>query len=162
TWLGDDGAGIARDGAPPILRDAPSLVPGMRALLAPGKDAAGLLPGAAKPSTNVAAPAADAPAHVAPPPPYRGAPTAAQPGSAPWTAAGDPPQEIGAKLLAETDAALARQTLLQAASIDRSDAQAPRNDTSGPRWNFEIPFATPQGTSVAQFEVSRDGRHAPP
>ena len=26
-----------------------------------------------------------------------------------------------------------------------------------PRWNFEIPFATPQGTAMAQFEISRDG-----
>jgi hypothetical protein len=26
------------------------------------------------------------------------------------------------------------------------------------RWNFEIPFATPQGTAIVQFEVSRDGR----
>src|SRR6202000_1630827 len=25
------------------------------------------------------------------------------------------------------------------------------------RWNFEIPFATPQGTAMAQFEISRDG-----
>src|SRR5204863_5437736 len=30
-------------------------------------------------------------------------------------------------------------------------------DTSGPRWSFEIPFATPQGTAMAQFEISRDG-----
>jgi len=162
TWLGDDGAEVTRDGALSTLRDAPSLVPGMRALPAPGKEPAGLLPGAAKPNANVAAAAADTPAHVAPPPPYRGAPTAAQPASAPSIAASDPPQEIAARLLADTDAALARQTLLQAASIDRTDAQAPRNDASGPRWNFEIPFVTPQGTSVAQFEVSRDGRHVPP
>src|SRR5262249_15563412 len=26
-----------------------------------------------------------------------------------------------------------------------------------PRWNFEIPFATAQGTAMAQFEISRDG-----
>jgi hypothetical protein len=26
-----------------------------------------------------------------------------------------------------------------------------------PRWSFEIPFATPQGTAMAQFEISRDG-----
>jgi len=26
-----------------------------------------------------------------------------------------------------------------------------------PRWNFEIPFATPQGTAMAQFEIARDG-----
>ena len=28
---------------------------------------------------------------------------------------------------------------------------------SAPRWNFEIPFMTPQGTAMAQFEISRDG-----
>jgi Flagellar hook-length control protein FliK len=33
----------------------------------------------------------------------------------------------------------------------------PRIDQAAPRWNFEIPFATPQGTAMAQFEISRDG-----
>ena len=32
-----------------------------------------------------------------------------------------------------------------------------RLDPSTPRWSFEIPFATPQGTAMAQFEISRDG-----
>ena len=32
-----------------------------------------------------------------------------------------------------------------------------RIDPNAPRWNFEIPFVTPQGTAVAQFEISRDG-----
>ena len=66
-------------------------------------------------------------------------------------------------LLADTDAAIARQTLLQVASLpDRLDAPTAAtlnnpSDTSGPRWSFEIPFATPQGTAMAQFEISRDG-----
>ncbi len=30
-------------------------------------------------------------------------------------------------------------------------------DPTAPRWNFEIPFVTPQGTAMAQFEISRDG-----
>jgi flagellar hook-length control protein FliK len=158
TWLDDDGAPLLRDGAPPTLRDAQSLVPGMRLPAEPAKDPLAKL--GAQQSTQTQAP--DVPAHVAPPPPYRGAPTTPQPPSAPSIVPDDTPHEIGAKLLAETDAALARQTLLQAASLERSDAQAPRNDASGPRWHFEIPFATPQGTSIAQFEVSRDGRHAPP
>jgi len=34
---------------------------------------------------------------------------------------------------------------------------AGRLDPAAPRWNFEIPFATPQGTAMAQFEISRDG-----
>jgi hypothetical protein len=40
---------------------------------------------------------------------------------------------------------------------DRVDASGGRIDPSMPRWNFEIPFATPQGTAMAQFEISRDG-----
>jgi len=61
-------------------------------------------------------------------------------------------------LLDDTDAAIARQTLLQVASLpDRPDASGNRIDPTMPRWNFEIPFATPQGTAMAQFEISRDG-----
>jgi hypothetical protein len=62
------------------------------------------------------------------------------------------------RLLADTDAAIARQTLLQVASLpDRVDTMGPRVDPTVPRWNFEIPFATPQGTAMAQFEISREG-----
>jgi hypothetical protein len=61
-----------------------------------------------------------------------------------------------------TDGALARQTLLQAASLP--GAPSSHQDGGGPRWNFEIPFAVPAGThvvtNVAQFEISRDGRAA--
>jgi hypothetical protein len=61
-------------------------------------------------------------------------------------------------LLGDTDAAIARQTLLQVASLpDRVDIAGARTDPTTPRWNFEIPFATPQGTAMAQFEISRDG-----
>jgi hypothetical protein len=60
-------------------------------------------------------------------------------------------------LIAETEGALARQTLLQVASLPTHvDPTTGRIDTT-PRWNFEIPFATPRGTAVAQFEISRDG-----
>jgi hypothetical protein len=46
--------------------------------------------------------------------------------------------------------------LLQVASLpDQPDL--PRTEAAQ-RWNFEIPFATPQGTAIAQFEVSREGR----
>jgi Flagellar hook-length control protein FliK len=98
----------------------------------------------------------------APPPPYRGAPPAPQPAVAPSLTVSTDPRAIGETLLAETEAALARQTLLQAASVpDRADPQAPRPDSTGPRWNFEIPVATPQGTAIAQFEIARDGHSAP-
>jgi hypothetical protein len=103
----------------------------------------------------------DAPSQLAanqsgPPPPYRGAPLAAQVPAAPSIAPDAAPHEIADRLIAQTDGALARQTLLQVASLpDQPDM--PRAEASQ-RWSFEIPFATPQGTSIAQFEVSRDGR----
>jgi hypothetical protein len=91
-----------------------------------------------------------------PPPPYRGAPLAAQAPVAPSITLDAAPHEIADRLIAQTDGALARQTLLQVASLpDQPDM--PRAEASQ-RWTFEIPFATPQGTSIAQFEVSRDDR----
>jgi hypothetical protein len=42
-----------------------------------------------------------------------------------------------------------------------ANGSAVRNDPSGPRWLFEVPFATPQGPAVAQFEIARDGHNAP-
>src|SRR5580693_7157240 len=61
-------------------------------------------------------------------------------------------------LLDDTDAAIARQTLLQVASLPgQVDTTASRLDPAVPRWNFEVPFATPQGTAMVQFEISRDG-----
>jgi hypothetical protein len=93
-----------------------------------------------------------------PPPPFRGALPAAQPIAAPTIAPDGPLSTTAHHLLDDTDAALARQTLLQVASLpDRIDAAAPKLDTTAPRWNFEIPFVTPQGTAMAQFEISRDG-----
>jgi len=60
-------------------------------------------------------------------------------------------------LLTDTDGAIARQTLLQVASLPDQVSTTGRVDPVAPRWNFEIPFATPQGTAMAQFEISRDG-----
>lgn len=95
-----------------------------------------------------------------PPPPVRGAPPAAQPIAAPTIAPQAPLETTAHHLLDDTDAAIARQTLLQVASLpDRVDTSSPRLDTTAPRWHFEIPFATPQGTAMAQFEISRDGGH---
>ena len=69
-----------------------------------------------------------------------------------------PPATTARQLLGDTEAAIARQTLLQVASLpDRVDTSAPRIDPAAPRWHFEIPFATPQGTAMAEFEISRDG-----
>lgn len=94
-----------------------------------------------------------------PPPPINGALPSAQP-VAPATLNAHTPLEAALRhLLADTDGALARQTLLQIASLpgQATDSSATRIDTSIARWHFEIPFATPQGTALAQFEISRDG-----
>ncbi|ANW01611.1 flagellar hook-length control protein FliK [Bradyrhizobium icense] len=91
-----------------------------------------------------------------PPPPIRGGLPTAQPIASPSIAPHAPLEATAHHLLDDTDAAIARQTLLQVASLpDRIDA-GPKADVTAPRWNFEIPFVTPQGTAMAQFEISRD------
>ncbi|MBI3700393.1 MAG: flagellar hook-length control protein FliK [Afipia sp.] len=92
-----------------------------------------------------------------PPPPFRGAAPSAQPVANASIGNDAEPVAVAKHLVDDADAAIARQTLLQVASLpDRADVQM-RPDATIPRWNFEIPFATPQGTAVAQFEISRDG-----
>ena len=98
-------------------------------------------------------------ARAPPPPPFRGALPSAQPIVPPSLVPNAPLAATVHHLLDGTDAAIARQTLLQVASLpDRADIASLRTDPAAPRWNFEIPFATPAGTAIAQFEVSRDGR----
>ena len=93
-----------------------------------------------------------------PPPPISGALPAAQPVMAAKLVSNSSSETAMHHLLADTDGAIARQTLLQVASLpDRVDTATARVDHAGPRWNFEIPFATPQGTAMAQFEISREG-----
>ncbi|MDA9441827.1 flagellar hook-length control protein FliK [Bradyrhizobium sp. CCBAU 51745] len=97
------------------------------------------------------------------PPPFRGALPAQQPVASPSLAPTTPLAATVHRLLGDTDAAIARQTLLQVASLpDRADASGHRSDPTAPQWNFEIPFATPQGTAMAQFEISRDGGNETP
>lgn len=112
------------------------------------------------PGSNKAMPDAhifEAAAHPTPPP-VRGALPAPQSIAAPSLAPDTPLAATMHRLLDDTDAAIARQTLLQIASLpDRNDAGGHRIDPAVPQWNFEIPFATQQGTAMAQFEISRDG-----
>lgn len=92
------------------------------------------------------------------PPPFRGALPSPQEVASPSLTPDTPLAATVHRLLDDTDAAIARQTLLQVASLpDRVDASGHRIDPTEPQWNFEIPFATPQGTAMAQFEISRDG-----
>ena len=93
-----------------------------------------------------------------PPPPISGALPAAQPVMAATLVSNSPLDTAMHQLLADTDGAIARQTLLQVASLpDQVDPVTGRIEQVAPRWNFEIPFVTQQGTAMAQFEISRDG-----
>ena len=93
-----------------------------------------------------------------PPPPFRAAAPSAQ-AVVPPTLAPDTPAAVAVKrIVDETDGAIARQTLLQIASLpERTDLPSLKSEMAQPRWAFEIPFATPQGTAVAQFEIAREG-----
>ena len=155
-------APASQAGAPvPVADFARALAnPGVPAVAADLVDALQALARSETPPQAIAEPASEHAASAAkPPPPYRAAPTAAQP-PAPASIAEDmAPREIAERLIGQADAALARATLLQAASLpDRID-DAHREQ--GPRWTFEIPFAAAQGTAIAQFEVSRDGAATP-
>ncbi|WGD55959.1 flagellar hook-length control protein FliK [Bradyrhizobium sp. CB1650] len=113
------------------------------------------------PGSNKAVPdshVVEAAARTTTPPPFRGAPPSPQSIALPSLAPDTPLAATVHRLLDDTDAAIARQTLLQVASLpDRVDASGHRVDPTVPQWNFEIPFATAQGTAMAQFAISRDG-----
>jgi len=95
----------------------------------------------------------------APPPPYRGAPPSAQPPAQASLAPYAPSAAVAQRLLAETDAALARHTLLQLASLPETDAGSHAAGRAA-QWAFEIPLAAGQGSAIAQFEITRDGQAA--
>lgn len=91
------------------------------------------------------------------PPPAAGAPSKAQ-----GTAASTLPEHADAALIAKSlvsgsDAALARQTLLQIASLPDPAVQ---NRNGEARWIFDLPVMTDQGAAVAQVIIERDGRTA--
>lgn len=90
-----------------------------------------------------------------PAPPFRGSAPSVQPIVAPSIDLDMPAPHLAAQLLDQADGALARQTLLQVASLpERFDAASVAQPQQ--RWAFEIPFATQQGTAVAQFEIAED------
>jgi hypothetical protein len=96
--------------------------------------------------------------HVpAPAPPYRNGPTTAQPPAAPGLAADAAPRAMARRLAGETDGALARQELMQAASLPGALAPAaPAATPSEAHWLFELPFTAPQGSGVVQFALDRE------
>lgn len=96
-------------------------------------------------------------ARQAPPPPFRNGPTVPQP-----AAEAALPEDISGLALAQhlldrTEAAIARQTLMQVASLSDGDPSAAKPGADGRHLIFDIPMATPQGTAVAQFRIERDG-----
>ena len=111
------------------------------------------------PTSTSTAPSSSAPAQ--PPPPHAGGALNAQP---PAIAAplADGAEAI-ARLVRQVGAALARQTLMQAASTPSSAAPARGPDERpAAHWLFELPLATPQGPAVAPFEIDRDGSAGAP
>lgn len=81
------------------------------------------------------------------PPPTRGAAISAQAAQAAALRGDEPAPHELAVLRDETDQALARLTLHQLDSLP--------DPARGARWTFELPLLTPQGATVAQFEVER-------
>jgi hypothetical protein len=102
-------------------------------------------------------------ADLKPPPPYRGAPTTGQPPAATVVTPDATPMDVVRTLLAQTDGAIARQVLMQVASLPDAVGATPSHaDGADKHWNLEIPFVTPQGTAIAHFEIQRDGRKTSP
>jgi hypothetical protein len=88
------------------------------------------------------------------PPPVRGAHPAAQSPATPTLPPNADPA-LTAKLLADgSNAAMARQELLQMASLP--DPEKPGET----RWIFDVPLMTPHGAAVAQLIVTRDSKSA--
>jgi hypothetical protein len=69
-----------------------------------------------------------------------------------------PPREQAVHLLAQTDAAIARQTLLRIGSLpDDPSVSTTHNNDNATRVMFEIPLATTLGTGIAPMTIARDG-----
>jgi hypothetical protein len=162
----------ARTNAPmPTYRALANLPNAMPALTLPSLATATLMrePAAHLPS-QAAAPDAEtassansdlphAPARAnAPMPPYRGAPSVPQAPAPPSLAATASPREQAIHLLSQTDAAIARQTLLRIASLPADQTgTATHNNDNAPRLMAEIPVATAFGTAIAPMTIERDG-----
>lgn len=102
-------------------------------------------------ATQAETPAARNPGPT-PPPPFREGATSAQPPAMQSLPPGSSPAAVAKRIATETDGALARTELFQLASLPAETIDGPQS-----RWMFEIPFTGPQGATVAQFEISRDG-----
>ncbi|WP_304279697.1 flagellar hook-length control protein FliK [Caulobacter segnis] len=94
-----------------------------------------------------------------PPPPFADGPMAGQRPTPSQLPAGASSEEIVRRLLKGVSAALSRQVLMQIASLREvhQDPETGESRTPSARLNLDLPFVTPQGVAVAQFEITRDG-----
>jgi hypothetical protein len=127
-----------------------------RVLLQPNPDVKTTpeLPNAAPPQIAARSNASNPPI-----PPYRGAPDVPQAPAPASLSSTAPPREQAIHLLAQTDAAIARQTLLRIVSLPgdpASTGNTQHNNDNATRVMFEIPIVTAQGTGVAPMTIARD------
>lgn len=87
-------------------------------------------------------------------PPLRGALPHGQPPQPATLADGVPAGELARTLTERTEAALARLTLLQAASLP--DSQTPRPEAPAQTLQMEVPIRLGAETAIAQFQIHRD------
>lgn len=130
--------------SPPVSEEARAPAPELPAPLA-AKGYGAALPEPGRPNT--------------PPPPFAGGPMAGQRPAASDLPPNAPPQEAIRRLLKAAGAALARQDLMQIASLPEihHDPETGEVHAQPGRLNLEVPFVTPQGVAVAQFEIDHDG-----
>jgi hypothetical protein len=96
-----------------------------------------------------------------PPPPYAGGPMAGQRPTPPESAGQVSTADLVRRLLKGASGALARQDLMQIASLPEAshhhEAEAAGTRPQAAHLNLDLPFMTPQGVAVAQFEIGHDG-----
>jgi len=117
------------------------------------------IPNAALATRGYRAAQADTAGPKTPPPPFADGPMGGQrpmtSNLPPYAPAG----EIVRRLLKGASAALARQDLMQIASLREAHYDPETGETRllPARLNLDVPFVTPQGVAVAQFEITKDG-----
>ena len=95
------------------------------------------------------------------PPPGPATPAAAQPVGVQSSAPSALVEGAAPRLLADTEAALARIGLHQIASMP-DDQRPAKADSPEARWSCEIPILVDGRTAIMGFVVERDGRHGAP
>jgi hypothetical protein len=93
-----------------------------------------------------------------PPPPRKGQAPVAQAAAPTETASSDGVEGLGRRALERTEGALQRILLEQYVALDTHGDELVAGAARGNReWAAELPLATPNGTSIVQMTVERDG-----